>query len=44
MKSDFWNERMHGDGFDDMDDIVLSILVCLAIFLVLVLGLVLILI
>ena len=31
MKSDFWKERMHDDGFDDMDDLVLSILVVVAI-------------
>lgn len=40
MKSDFWKERMHDDGFDDMDDIVLSVLVGLAILLVAVLGMI----
>lgn len=40
MMSDFWKERMHDDGFDDMDDIVLSVLVGLAILLVAVLGMI----
>ena len=39
MKSDFWKERMHDDGFDDMEDLVLSVLVLVAILLVDVLGL-----
>lgn len=39
MKSDFWKERMHDDGFDDMEDLVLSVLVVVAILLVAVLGL-----
>ena len=39
MKSDFWKERMHDDGFDEMDDLVLSVLVVVAILLVAVVGL-----
>ena len=39
MKSDFWKERMRDDGFDDMDNLVLSVLVVVAILLVAVLGL-----
>ena len=40
MKSDFWEERMHDDGFDDMDDLVLSVLVVVAILMVAVLGMI----
>ena len=40
MKSDFWKERMHDDGFDDMDNLVLSVLVVVAILLVAVLGMI----
>ena len=40
MKSDFWKERMHSDGFDDMDNLVLSVLVVGAILMVAVLGMI----
>ena len=40
MKSDFWKERMFSDGFDDMDDLVLSVLVVVAILMVAVLGMI----
>jgi hypothetical protein len=40
MKYDFWKERMHSDGFDDMDEKVLSVLVVVAILLVAVLGMI----
>ena len=40
MKSDFWKERMHSDGFDDMDNLVLSVLVVVEILMVAVLGII----